>query len=219
LSIDYRPPPDTGLDILYQDDRLIAVNKPPDLLSVPGRGEHHQDSLASRVQQRLPHARVVHRLDMSTSGIMLMALDGDSLRAMNRLFSERRVSKSYTAVVAGHLQTEHGEIRLPLICDWPNRPRQKVDHTQGKQALTEYRVLARADDHSTTRVELIPVTGRTHQLRVHMQSQGHSILGDKLYAGAHIQKMARRLLLHATRLSFRHPFSGETVDCYSPVPF
>ncbi len=219
MNIDYRPPEDNGLDILYQDDYLLALNKPAGLLSVPGRGERLRDSLASRVQRRLACASVVHRLDMCTSGIMLMALDEQTHRALNRLFSERQVSKTYTALVAGRMQSASGEVRLPLICDWPNRPRQIVDPVKGKTALTRYSVISYTEENNSTRVELIPVTGRTHQLRVHMQSLGHSILGDRLYADENIRNMAPRLLLHANRLSFRHPVNGRRIDCRCPAPF
>lgn len=214
----YRPPADNGLDIVYQDPWLIVVDKPAGLLSVPGRGKQRRDSLALRVQQRYPGAQVVHRLDMCTSGLMVMALDADIQRRLNTLFSERRVEKRYTAVVAGQPQSASGDIRLPLICDWPNRPRQKVDLEQGKPALTHYRVIDTGPP-DRSRLELTPVTGRTHQLRVHMQAMGHAILGDRLYGDEAVQAMAPRLLLHASVLRFPHPVGDQPLCCESPAPF
>lgn len=219
MTFNYTPPPDHGLDILYQDAHLVALVKPEGLLSVPGRGPERADSLASRVQKRLPSARVVHRLDMATSGIMIMALDAETHRMLNRLFQERRVNKRYTAMVANRVALPAGDIDLPLITDWPSRPRQKVDPTHGKPALTHYRVLQHDERSSVTRLQLTPVTGRSHQLRVHMQAIGHPILGDRLYATEQVQHMSSRLLLHATELAFEHPITLEPIQLYSPVPF
>lgn len=216
---DYLPPPHTGLDIAYADDHVLVVNKLSGLLSVPGRGELFHDSLASRVQLEYPQALVVHRLDMQTSGLMVMALGAAMQRALSELFQTRQVHKRYVAVVSGLLAEDSGEVNLPLITDWPNRPRQKVDPVDGKPALTRWRVLRRDPDQGTTRVELEPVTGRSHQLRVHMMALGHAIVGDPLYAQAEARAEADRLLLHAAELTLPHPVSGQLVRVQSPVPF
>lgn len=202
----------SGLDIIHLDESLIAVNKPAGLLAVPGRGADKQDCLASRVQKEFPDALVVHRLDMATSGLMLFARGAEMQRRLSRLFRERKVQKRYVAMVAGRLEPSSGEIDLPLACDWPNRPKQKVDHESGKRSLTRYRVLEHIGE--TTRIELEPVTGRTHQLRVHLAAIGHPILGDALYG-----KEAERLLLHASELSFVHPVSDELLSLKSEPPF
>ncbi len=201
-----------GLDLAYLDDSLIAVNKPAGLLAVPGRGADKQDCLAVRVQQEFPDALVVHRLDMATSGLMLFARGAGMQRRLSCLFRDRQVQKRYVAVVAGRVKPPSGEIDLPLCCDWPERPKQKVDSASGKPSLTRYRVLEHGDD--VTRVELEPVTGRTHQLRVHLAAIGHPILGDALYG-----EEAERLLLHASALSFSHPLSGEQLNLESDSSF
>jgi tRNA pseudouridine32 synthase/23S rRNA pseudouridine746 synthase len=198
----YSPPPHRGLAIVHEEENFLVLDKPSGLLSVPGRGEDKQDCLASRVQAEYPDALIVHRLDMETSGLLVMARGEEAHRRLSRLFRERQVDKHYIAVVAGRMEAMEGEVDLPLITDWPNRPRQKVDFDIGKPSLTRFRVLGYAGE--TTRVELEPVTGRSHQLRVHMQSLDHPILGDPLYGSA-----GTRLLLHATRIAFPHPFTGE----------
>jgi len=215
----YTPPPHTVLDILYQDDALLVLNKPSGLLSVPGRGPEKQDCLTLRVQTEYPQAMNVHRLDMETSGVMVMARSRSVHRQLSRLFQEREVHKHYVAVVEGRVQQSAGEIDLPLITDWPNRPRQKVDYENGKPTRTRFSVMHHDTRGNTTRLDLAPETGRTHQLRVHLQTLGHAILGDKLYAGKAVQKKADRLLLHATSLSFVHPVSGECLCFVSEVPF
>ena len=215
----YEPPPDEGLAIHYRDEHLLIVDKPAGLLSVPGRGEDKQDCLWKRVQRHFPQALVVHRLDMATSGLVLFALDRETQGRMGQLFGERRVHKRYVAVVAGCVIQDDGKIDLPLTTDWPNRPRQKVDARLGRPALTHWRVLARDAEHRFTRVELLPLTGRSHQLRVHMLALGHPILGDELYGDAPVRQAAARLLLHAQALAFEHPASGERVEVESPVPF
>ena len=216
---DYAPPPHTGLDIAYADDTLLIVNKPSGLLSVPGRGERFHDSLASRVLLEFPQALIVHRLDMQTSGLLVMALGAQAHRDLSDQFQNRQVHKRYVALVAGQMDADSGEVALPLITDWPNRPRQKVDGTEGKPALTRWQVVARDALHGTTRVDLEPVTGRSHQLRVHMMSIGHAIVGDPLYASAAVRAQADRLLLHAAELKLRHPRTGEWVHVVSPIPF
>ncbi|OGS80144.1 MAG: RNA pseudouridine synthase [Gallionellales bacterium GWA2_55_18] len=216
LKPTHAPPP--GLDLIYRDASLIVVNKPAGLLAVPGRGADKQDCVASRVQAEFPDALVVHRLDMATSGLLLFARGAEMQRLLSRRFRERAVQKRYVAVVAGSLKSPTGEIDLPLIADWPNRPRQKVDHESGKPSLTRYRILAHDAATDTTRVELEPVTGRTHQLRVHLAAIGHPILGDALY-GEKNGDSAERLLLHASMLCFIHPLGGEPLSLASDPPF
>jgi tRNA pseudouridine32 synthase/23S rRNA pseudouridine746 synthase len=215
----YTPLPHTGLDILHQDDALLVLNKPSGLLSVPGRGPDRQDCLTLRVQAEYPQAMNVHRLDMETSGIMVMARSRSVHRQLSRLFQAREVHKHYIAVVDGRVEQSAGEIDLPLIADWPNRPRQKVDYDNGKPSRTRFNVMHHDARENTTRVDLAPETGRTHQLRVHLQTLGHAILGDKLYACKAVQEKADRLLLHASSLSFMHPVTGECLCFVSEVPF
>lgn len=209
----------SDIDLLHLDEGLVVVRKPAGLLSVPGRGPERADCVAARVQRLVPDALVVHRLDMATSGLLLMARGLQAQRLLSTAFAERRVAKRYVAVVAGMPDDDAGEIALPLICDWPNRPRQMVDHALGKPALTRWRVLSRHASDGTTRVELEPVTGRSHQLRVHLQSIGHPIVGDELYAPVHWQRASPRLLLHACQLAFAHPCSGEALTFSDPPAF
>ena len=203
--------------VLHVDDACIVVEKPSGLLSVPGRGEHLQDCLATRVQALFADALVVHRLDMATSGLLLFARGIEAQRALSRAFAQREVHKRYVAVVHGQVATERGEIDLPLLADWPNRPLQKVDHAHGRPSLTRWRVLAVEADR--TRLELEPVTGRGHQLRVHLLAIGHPIVGDALYAPPALRAASDRLLLHATTLAFAHPVSSEAMHFESTVPF
>jgi len=201
----------SSIAILYQDDDLLILNKPAGLLTVPGKGPEKQDCLINRAIKYNPNARVVHRLDQGTSGIVMIPLNYQSLRIMTKQFESRDIHKRYVAEVAGLIESDTGEVDLPLICDWPNRPLQKVCFESGKPALTRYRVLERNIEKNTTRVELEPVSGRTHQLRVHMLSIGHPILGDQLYAPEDVLAMAPRLLLHARRIELPHPITGEAV--------
>ncbi len=203
--------------ILYADAALVVADKPAGLLSVPGRGPDKTDCLVARVGAIHPGALCVHRLDMATSGLMVLALTTQSHRALSEAFAARQVDKVYEAWVAGTPEPEAGSVDLPLIADWPNRPRQKVDWDVGKPSLTRYAVIARAGDRSRVRLE--PVTGRSHQLRVHMAEIGHPILGDPFYAPPEIEALSPRLLLHARRLSFDHPDSGERLSFDSPPPF
>ncbi|CAM2007893.1 pseudouridine synthase [Acanthopleuribacter pedis] len=205
------------LDILFQDEALLVLDKPSGLLSVPGRSPQHKDSLALRAQRWFEGARTVHRLDWETSGVSVLALDADVHRELSRQFHDREVEKSYIAIVAGHVYPDEGEVALPLICDWPNRPKQMVDHENGRHALTRWQVIYREIDRTWMRLR--PITGRSHQLRVHMQALGHPILGDRLYADLEALHMADRLQLHAERLAVTHPQSGERVTFYSPSPF
>ena len=202
--------------VIYIDDHMLVAEKPAGLLSVPGRLPENKDCLISRLQIDYPDALTVHRLDMATSGLMVFARGIEAHRTLSKAFADRQVGKRYIAVVAGAL-TGEGEVDLPLITDWPNRPRQMVDHDIGKPSLTRYRVLEKGE--GTTRVELEPVTGRSHQLRVHMMAIDRPILGDVFYAPPKIERLSPRLLLHAARLSLPHPVSGEAMDFHSVVPF
>jgi len=217
----YQPPMSPYLDIIYQDSDLVVLNKGSGLLSVPGRLPEHQDCLQNRVNRVLPSATIVHRLDMATSGIILMALNKPAHVAISRQFEKRLTQKSYIARVYGKLKEEDGSIDLPLICDWPNRPKQKVDHEHGKKALTHYRVISNDERNGeqTTLIELTPVTGRSHQLRVHMLALGHPILGDRLYAHDKALTISPRLQLHAQMLNITHPVSGKNIGFTAQCPF
>lgn len=202
-----------GVELLHADDSLLVLDKPAGLLAVPGRGEDKQDCLSARVQAVYTDALVVHRLDQATSGLMLMARGAAMQRALSQCFESREVGKRYVAVVEGRLPAPADPqawnlIDLPIIVDWPRRPLRIIDSERGKPSQTRWRVLAFDAAANTTRVELEPVTGRSHQLRVHLQALGHPILGDALYAPAEVQAKAPRLLLHAAALQFRHPASG-----------
>jgi tRNA pseudouridine32 synthase/23S rRNA pseudouridine746 synthase len=202
----------------HADDHLLVLDKPAGLLSVPGRGPDKQDCASARAQARWPDARIVHRLDMATSGLLLMARSPAMQRILSIAFAQRTVHKRYVAVVQGHLADDAGEIDLPLLTDWPNRPRQQV-HPEGKLSLTRWQVLARDSDaqgRPITRLSLEPITGRTHQLRVHLQSLGHPILGDALYGCA---EAAPRMLLHASELALNHPVSAAPLQWHSTPPF
>ncbi|HBU29541.1 MAG: RNA pseudouridine synthase [Thiobacillus sp. GWE1_62_9] len=214
--------------VVYADDSLLVVDKPSGLLAVPGRGADKQDCLAARVQARYSDALIVHRLDMATSGLMVMARGPAAQRALSKAFAAREVAKRYIALVAGRLEApaEDGgvpevwrTIDLPIIVDWPNRPLRIVDHQSGKPSLTRWRVLGHDETGLNTRVELEPVTGRSHQLRVHLRELGHPILGDALYAPPAVQALSGRLLLHAGSLGFAHPLTGEALAFECPVPF
>ncbi|MBI5919987.1 MAG: RluA family pseudouridine synthase [Nitrosomonadales bacterium] len=221
--------------LIYCDDSLLIANKPAGLLAVPGRGEDKQDCLSARLQQTFPDALVVHRLDMATSGLLVFARGTAMQRRLSWMFQQRQVEKRYVALVSGALVDESGEIALPLGADWPNRPRQKVDPEAGKASLTRFQVISRSDGSPSTalrhaqgeraeagfgtsahtRLELTPVTGRTHQLRVHLAAIGHPIIGDALYGG----HAALRLMLHACALDLTHPLSGQPLKFVSPPPF
>lgn len=207
-----------GIEIVAVDEHFVVVDKPSGLLSVPGRGPDKQDCLSAHVQAEFPEALVVHRLDMETSGLMVFARGINAQRTISRAFEQRAVSKYYEAVTYGLMTDDTGTINLPLICDWPNRPRQMVDHTIGKAAITHFTVLARDVLTRRTRVGLTPVTGRSHQLRVHLASLGHAIIGDSLYAKAP-PAAGERLMLHAAQLGFPHPVSGVLCEFASTIPF
>ena len=215
---------------LHEDADLIVLDKPAGLLCVPGRGPDKQDCLSARAQARWSDALVVHRLDQATSGLVVMARHIEAQRRLSQAFAERRVDKRYAAVVAGRPATIHGgeqtawqEISLPIAADWLRRPLRVVDVLRGKPSITLWRLAgdgpADGDAGSPTRLELQPVTGRTHQLRLHLASIGHPILGDMLYGDAPSQALAARLLLHAERLELPHPASGQTMCFHSPAPF
>jgi tRNA pseudouridine32 synthase/23S rRNA pseudouridine746 synthase len=226
---DVHRPPDSGLSVVYADDDLLVLDKPAGLLSVPGRGDDKQDCLSRRVQHHYPDALVVHRLDMATSGLILMARGPAIQRALSQAFASREVSKRYVAVVDGTLAAPAqtwGTIDLPIAVDWPNRPRRVIDAVLGKPSMTRWSLhedvsgtLASNTSPPSTRLELEPVTGRSHQLRVHLLAIGHAILGDALYANAEVQARSQRLLLHASRLTLTHPVTRQEVSFESPPEF
>lgn len=209
----------------YADDSLLVLNKPAGLLSVPGKGEDKQDCLSARIQRHYPDALVVHRLDMATSGLLLMARSPAAQRSLSQAFAARQVYKRYEAVVQGRLspllQAEDGwgMIVLPIALDWPRRPLRVIDAVLGKPSITRWRVHSYNEAADTSRLQLEPVTGRSHQLRVHLQALGHPILGDTLYAPLPVQARAARLLLHACALRFKHPVSGAVLQFESAAPF
>ena len=218
-DVRYCPPEDEDADPVHVDAHLLVIDKPAGLLSVPGRGEGRHDCAASRARRRFPEAMIVHRLDMATSGLLVLARGAEMHRRLSALFEGREVDKLYTAVVHGIVARDEGEVDLPLITDWPRRPMQMVCHRTGKASLTHFKVLARDEAANTTRVALVPVTGRSHQLRVHMLSLGHPIVGDPLYGDRALQDRQPRLMLHATRIALPHPGTGQLLSLHSAVPF
>ena len=207
-----------GFETVHVDGSLIVLNKAAGLLAVPGRGEDKQDCLSRRVQQHYPEALIVHRLDMATSGLMLMARGTGAQSALAKLFESRTVHKRYTAVVNGDMGDRQnpaqddegwGLIDLAISVDWPRRPLRMIDAEYGKPSQTRWRAMAFDAAADTTRLELEPITGRSHQLRVHLQALGHPIVGDMLYGGDAVQAATARMLLHASALTLRHPVSGE----------
>ncbi len=213
----YSPPSDPFLDVLHADDDILVVNKPSGLLSVPGKAEEHADCLEARAQQVYPQARIVHRLDMDTSGVMVLAMNAGAHRHLGLQFERRMTEKSYLADIWGVPDQASGEVDLPLRCDWPNRPKQMVCHEHGRRALTRWAVLETSALHS--RVRLAPETGRSHQLRVHMLSLGHPILGDRFYAHEQALAASPRLCLHAEALEIHHPANGDRVRFAAACPF
>ncbi|WBU60269.1 pseudouridine synthase [Paracoccus albus] len=215
MSFVYTPPPDPPV-ILHADHEILVVDKQSGLLSVPGRGDDRSDCLINRLRGAFPTVLLVHRLDLDTSGVMVFGLTPHAQRQLSKQFEERRTKKTYIARVAGRVAEKTGTVELPLIVDWPNRPRQKVDFEQGKPAKTDWRVVRTTDEE--TRIRLYPLTGRSHQLRVHMAESGHPILGDPLYAtGAAADHP--RLMLHAESLRFKHPESGVQMNFLAKSPF
>ena len=210
-------PSDDPIEIIHRDDDLLIVNKPSGLLSVPGRLAEHKDSLETRLRALYPDTLLVHRLDVPTSGVMVFALTKAAQRHIGMQFEKRQTRKTYVARVWGDMAEDIGHIDLPLIVDWPNKPRQKVCHETGKSSQTDWEVMEREGD--VTRVRLTPRTGRTHQLRVHMKAIGHSILGDRFYADDAALVAASRLQLHASELVLRHPVGGAEMVFAAQVPF
>lgn len=212
----------SGLAV-FCDAHLVVLDKPAGLLCVPGRGADKQDCLSARVQAEIPDALVVHRLDMATSGLCVMARGTTTQRQLSALFADRKVRKRYVAIVAGHMETTGHDgwniIDLPIAADWTRRPRRIIDQAAGKPSTTLWRALSYDSQSGTTRVELEPVTGRTHQLRVHLKALGHPILGDTLYGPAHAEAPGARMLLHAAQLHFTHPVTGAQISLVSAPPF
>lgn len=209
-------PPVGPLSIVYEDRQIIVVDKPEGLLSVPGKLEGREDCLISRLQKDRWDALVVHRLDCDTSGVIIFARTKTAQGALGQEFEYRRARKTYIARVAGLVEKDSGRIDLPLCVDWPNRPKQMVSHEHGRSAVTDWEVIERSE--TETRVRLRPLTGRSHQLRVHMLELGHPILGDQIYATG-TARAHPRLMLHAETLSLHHPETGEWVTFSAPVPF
>lgn len=210
-------PPDVPLAILHHDSALLVVNKPAGLLSVPGKDPGKEDCLIGRLRRVFPEVLLVHRLDCDTSGVMVFALTKAAQGNLGQQFEKRQTKKVYVARLSGLLEPKEGTVDLPLCVDWPNRPRQHVNHEQGKPAQTDWRVIRH--DGKTTRVRLMPLTGRSHQLRVHMLSLGHPILGDPIYAEGPARTDYPRMMLHAESLRLRHPELGKTMTFAAPVPF
>ncbi len=213
----YAPPRDPWLVVLYMDNDILVLNKPSGLLSVPGKPVEHADCLEARAQAVYPGAMTIHRLDRDTSGLVVMGLNRRAHAHISLQFEKRRTGKSYVARVWGDVEGEAGEIDLPIACDWPNRPKQMVDHDKGRPARTIWEVMGR--ETSATRVRLTPLTGRSHQLRVHMLSLGHPILGDNFYAHPAALEATDRLQLHAEKLSFFHPADEMEREFVSICPF
>ena len=215
MSSDYNPPQDP-LVILHDDHEVLLVDKPSGLLSVPGKGPHLADCLIARVQAVFPMALLVHRLDRDTSGVMIFALTPHAQRHLGLQFEKRQTKKTYVARVWGQLTEKTGTVDLPLMVDWPNRPLQMVDHENGRSAVTDWRVMRVQGNE--TRVRLMPKTGRSHQLRVHMLALGHPILGDPFYATGPARNYPR-LMLHSETLQFRHPDGGQGIRITAKCPF
>ncbi len=214
-------PPSEPLNILYQDDDLLVLSKPSGLLSVPGKAEDQRDCLETRAMYEIPGALLTHRLDLETSGVFMMAKTKEAQAHINKQFEVRQTEKRYIARVWGHVEESSGHIDLPMRCDWENRPRQMVCYEHGRGAQTDWEVLEResVDGQGFTRMLLKPITGRSHQLRVHMEEIGHPILGEVFYAHDEAEHAAERLQLHAESLSVFHPSSGEKMTFTDPCPF
>ncbi|HAA59044.1 MAG TPA: RNA pseudouridine synthase [Myxococcales bacterium] len=214
------PPCEEEVTILYQDDDILVVDKPAGLLSMPGPDpQYESDNLVRRLQEDFEEIRLVHRLDRLTSGVMVIARHKESQKRLNQSFQYREVKKRYVAVVDGIVEAQCGDLRFPLKPDWPNKPRQKIDFVEGKPCHTQYKVLERDTQRGCTRVSLTPVTGRTHQLRLHMTAIGHPIWGCELYAPDDAFEASSRLLLHACWLRFAHPITRQWMEWTCPAPF
>ena len=208
---------DPYLDVVFKDDDILILNKQAGLLTVPGKDPKHADCLEARAQEKYPNALIVHRLDMDTSGLIVLGLSKFSHRHLSLQFQNKNVDKTYIADIFGAPLDHQGLINLPLICDWPNRPKQMVDHEKGKPSQTKWRILE--TNENSTRVELTPLTGRSHQLRVHMLSLGHPIIGDRFYADEDALKASDRLHLHSKTMTIMHPIKKEKITFDSEVPF
>lgn len=215
----YAPPATPDLPIIHRDDDILVLDKPAGLLTVAGKTPDLFDCLESRVREIFPRATIVHRLDMSTSGVIVMALNLPAHRHLSLQFEQRKTSKTYIAHLWGRLTPESGRVDLPMRCDWPNRPRQIIDHEQGRSAQTNWKVLSYDEAYSTTRITLSPITGRSHQLRVHMMSLGHPIIGDEFYAHDEAFAASTRLMLHAWQLTLAHPETLAPMTFEAPCPF
>ncbi|WP_417477510.1 RluA family pseudouridine synthase [Maricaulis sp.] len=213
----YNPPPAGPLPIVHVDDHILVLDKPAGLLTVAGNTPELADCLEARVLARYPGATMIHRLDMDTSGLIVLALNARAHAHIGKQFEKRLTRKSYIALVWGQMAATSGRVDQPMKSDWPNRPKQHVDPIDGRPAITDWQVLETGADH--TRLRLMPLTGRTHQLRVHMAFLGHPILGDNLYAPEDALAASERLCLHAETLEFRHPDGGEWMSLRSAVPF
>lgn len=213
----YNPPQHPVFEVVYKDEHLIVFNKPCELLTVPGKHLQHKDSLQLRAQRVWPSATIVHRLDMATSGLLIMALNKSAHRHISKQFETRQIEKTYYARVLGVTKENAGTVELPLICDWPNRPMQMVDIENGKPACTHW--TRESHDGQSSLLKLNPITGRSHQLRVHMLAIGHTILGDRLYACEQGKALSSRLCLHAFNIRFEHPVSGRSLYFETPYFF
>lgn len=216
--IEYSPPTLPWLDIVYHDNHIMVVNKPSGLLSVPGNKPQYYDSAMTRIKDKYGFCEPAHRLDMATSGILLFAMSKAADRELKRQFREREPQKYYQALVWGHPEAGSGTVELPLVCDWENRPRQRICFEQGKRAITHFEVLQRLPNN-ISRVKLTPITGRSHQLRLHMLALGHPIIGDKFYAHPQAKSLSQRLCLHAESLRIAHPISGESMNFEAAAEF
>jgi tRNA pseudouridine32 synthase / 23S rRNA pseudouridine746 synthase len=207
------------IEILYQDEYLLLINKPDLLLSIPGKLAENKDSVITRLKKIFPSASIVHRLDLDTSGIMIIPLSKPVHAHISKQFEQRLIDKTYTAVLFGHVENDKGIIDLPIAPDWQHRPLQKICQVKGRSSITHYEVLERMEEPYATRVLFKPVTGRSHQLRIHSKEIGHPILGCDLYATDEAFHMAKRLMLHATAISFEHPISHEHIHGYCKPAF
>ncbi len=216
-SYDYNPPTDPWIDIVHEEADFVVVNKPSGLLSVPGKDPALADSLQRRAETRWPTAGMIHRLDKDTSGVMVIALNKRAHAKIAMQFEKRTAKKSYVARVWGLLEGDEGIVDLPIAVDWENKPRQRIDFERGREARTQWQVISRED--GVTRVRLHPLTGRTHQLRLHLMTLGHPVLGDQFYSTGEAFAAADRLQLHAEELSFIHPTTGDLVHFVIPAPF
>ncbi len=211
---DYAPPT-SDLNIIAETDDYLLVDKPAGLLSVPGKT--YPDCMEARVKAYCPQALTIHRLDMATSGLMIFAKTKHAQRHLGLQFEKRQTEKTYLADVAGEDMADTGRVNLPIWTDWPNRPKQMIDYEKGRRAVTDWAVIHRKD--GVTRVSLHPITGRSHQLRLHMLCVGHPILGDRLYAPDDVFERSVQLRLHAHHLRFREPTGGAWVEYETVCPF